>query len=147
LNEKEYWKISYIKTGDIENKISPQSLNKWDDEKGLKFRGLDGDWKGFWEIGIWGRVQRRGAHVNTPEKGSRDGGNCFGGIQRFHADLRREMFWGNFNLVFLMGLGVVPRGGVEEGGTTCAFWGNLCHLKEFCRLLVYYGTTYNLRQG
>jgi hypothetical protein len=46
-----------------------------------------------------------------------------------------------------MGLGGGPRGGLEEGGTTCAFWGNLCHLKEFCRLLVYYGTTYNLRQG
>jgi hypothetical protein len=25
LNEKEYWKISYIKTGDIENKISALS--------------------------------------------------------------------------------------------------------------------------
>jgi hypothetical protein len=27
LNEKEYWKISYIKTGHQENKIRAQSLN------------------------------------------------------------------------------------------------------------------------
>jgi hypothetical protein len=27
--------MSYVKTGDIENKISGQSLNNWDDEIGL----------------------------------------------------------------------------------------------------------------
>jgi hypothetical protein len=27
LNEKEYWKISYIKRVTVENKISPESLN------------------------------------------------------------------------------------------------------------------------
>jgi hypothetical protein len=52
LNEKGYWKISYVKTGDIENKISPQSLNKWDDEKGLKLRGLDEIGKVFGKLGF-----------------------------------------------------------------------------------------------
>jgi hypothetical protein len=37
LNEKGYWKISYIKTGDVENKIRAQSLNNWDDERGLNW--------------------------------------------------------------------------------------------------------------
>jgi hypothetical protein len=36
LNEKEYWNISYIKTGDIENKIRAWSLNNWDGEKVLR---------------------------------------------------------------------------------------------------------------
>jgi hypothetical protein len=31
--------------------------------------------------------------------------------------------------------------GCEEGGPTLCFWGNLCHLKGFCELLVYYGMT------
>jgi hypothetical protein len=115
--------MSYIKTGDIENKISPRSLNKWDGENWLKFRGLNGDWKSFWEIGIWGRVQRRGARVNTPKIGSRDGGNCFGGIQRFHADLRRDLFRGNLKWDFFEVVGGNPRGVTEEGGTTWCFLG------------------------
>jgi hypothetical protein len=40
--------------------------------------------KGFWKVlgvGIFGgQVQRRGTHVKTPEKGSRDGELSFGGI-------------------------------------------------------------------
>jgi hypothetical protein len=37
-------------------------------------------WKEF-GFGIFGDpVQRRGAHVNTPKRGSRDGGIVFGGI-------------------------------------------------------------------
>jgi hypothetical protein len=60
-------------------------------EIGLRF--LDWD---FWEA-----VQRRGGGVNIPEIGSRDGVLCLGGIFGNHADLRRELYWGNFKLVFL----------------------------------------------
>jgi hypothetical protein len=35
---------------------------------------------------------------------------------RFHAVLRREFFWGNFNLDVFDGLFGVPRRYVEEGG-------------------------------
>jgi hypothetical protein len=44
----------------------------------------------YGDLGFGGRVQRRGVHVNTPKKGSRDGEICFGGILVFHAVLRRE---------------------------------------------------------
>jgi hypothetical protein len=70
-----------------------------------------------------GRVQRRGAHVNTPEIGSRGEEICFGGILGFHAVLRRKFIWGNLVLVFFGILGVDPRGGIEEGGNSCAFGG------------------------
>jgi hypothetical protein len=63
--------------------------------KGCKMGQMDNSWKIF-GIGIfWGQVQRRGTHVNTPKIGSRDGEKCFGGIQRFYAELRREFIWGN----------------------------------------------------
>jgi hypothetical protein len=42
-----------------------------DDEIGLKFRGLDGDWKDFLGIGFLAELQRRGVHVNIPKIGSR----------------------------------------------------------------------------
>jgi hypothetical protein len=75
---------------------------------------------GFWEFlrgwNFWGRLQRRGVHVNIPEKGSRDGGKCSGGISGFYAELRRELVWGNLNLAFFGFLGGSPRGAVEEGG-------------------------------
>jgi hypothetical protein len=67
-------------------------------------------------------VQRRGGGVNTPEIGSRDGINCFGGISGFHAELRREIKWGNFIWWFLgfwaeIHVGTVRRGdnGVHLG--------------------------------
>jgi hypothetical protein len=47
--------------------------------------------KEFWELEFEGSVQRRGARVNTPKIGSRDGRNCLGGIMGFYADLRREL--------------------------------------------------------
>jgi hypothetical protein len=54
------------------------------------------------EIGFFGgRVQRRGVHVNIPEIGSRGDAFCIGGILGFYADLRRELDWGNWELVFL----------------------------------------------
>jgi hypothetical protein len=65
---------------------------------------------------FWGAVQRRGGRVNIPEIGSRVGETCFGGIQRFYAELRREYFWGNLDLMFFGGLGGFPRGGVRRGG-------------------------------
>jgi hypothetical protein len=34
----------------------------------------------------------------------------------FHADLRRELFWGNLKLEFFGFMGGVPRGCTEEGG-------------------------------
>jgi hypothetical protein len=72
-----------------------------------------------------GPVQRRGGRVNTPEIGSRDGINCFGGISGFHAELRREFKWGNFNLVVFGFLGGGPRGTVRRGGTMVFIWGNV----------------------
>jgi hypothetical protein len=45
-----------------------------------------------------------------------------------YAELRREFFWGNWNLVFFEVMGGYPRGATEEGGTMCVFWGNLCQL-------------------
>jgi hypothetical protein len=72
--------MSYIKTGDVENKISAESLNNWDGENRLKLGVLDESWIGFENLRIWGQVQRRGARVNTPEIGSRVGEFCFGGI-------------------------------------------------------------------
>jgi hypothetical protein len=68
-------------------------------------------------------VQRRGGRVNIPEIGSRDGEIVFGGILRFCAELRRELFWGNLDLGFLGILLGVPRGVGEEGGPLCAFRG------------------------
>jgi hypothetical protein len=80
-------------------------------------------------IGIFGEeFQRRGAHVSTPEIGSRGALLCFGGILGNHADLRRELFWRNSDLLFFEVLAVVPRERVEEGGPMCVF---LCSLGEF----------------
>jgi hypothetical protein len=39
--------------------------------------------KDFWDWIFEEEFQRRGADVKTPEIGSRDGQNCFGGILRF----------------------------------------------------------------
>jgi hypothetical protein len=72
--------MSYIKTGDVENKISAESLNNWDDENRLKLGVLDESWIGFENLRIWGQVQRRGGRVNIPKIGSRVGEFCFGGI-------------------------------------------------------------------
>jgi hypothetical protein len=63
-----------------------------------------------------GQVQRRGAHVSTLEIGSRGAETCFGGIQRFYAELRREFGWGNLSLGFFGVLGGGPRAFIEEGG-------------------------------
>jgi hypothetical protein len=78
----------------------------------------------FW-LKFSGSVQRRGVHVNTPKLGSRDGGNCFGGIWGSYADLRRKIFWGNLDLEFFGGLVESPRRCTEEGGTTLCFLGEL----------------------
>jgi hypothetical protein len=84
-------------------------------ELGLFGRG----WKGFFGRIFERQVQRRGTHVNTAEIGSRDGGLCFGGILGNHADLRRDLFWGNLKLAFFWVLLGVPRRGSEEGGHLC----------------------------
>jgi hypothetical protein len=52
--------------------------------------GLEEIRKVFWDSGVLEEIQRRGADVNTPKKGSRAGQNCFGGILGIHAELRRE---------------------------------------------------------
>jgi hypothetical protein len=49
----------------------------------------------IWEIRFWGNLSRRGTDVNTPKRGSRGEVKCFGGIWGPHADLRRELWWGN----------------------------------------------------
>jgi hypothetical protein len=48
------------------------------------------DWIEFLDWDFLEAVQRRGAHVNTPKLGSRDGEISFGGISRIHAVLRRK---------------------------------------------------------
>jgi hypothetical protein len=81
----------------------------------------EGTWKLFGKLVFWGNRQRRGTHVSVPKIGSRDGVLCFGGIQRFYAELRRELGWGNFDLVISEVLPVGPRGFIEEGDHLCAF--------------------------
>jgi hypothetical protein len=73
-------------------------------------------------IGFFGEeFQRRGVDVSTPKIGSRGGGFCLGGILGNHADLRRDLDWGNLDLLFFRVLFRVPRGGCEEGGPLCVF--------------------------
>jgi hypothetical protein len=85
---------------------------------------------------LGGQVQRRGTRVNTPKNGSRAGETCFGGIQRFYAELRRELIRGNLDLDFFGVLVGDPRGGIEEGGQLVfprGFWGNfMCQWVGFC---------------
>jgi hypothetical protein len=69
---------------------------------------------------FWGNVRRRGTDVNIPKIGSRVGQLCFGGIQRFYAELRREINWGNWGLGFFGVFLVSPREAIEEGTTWCA---------------------------
>jgi hypothetical protein len=85
---------------------------------------LDDDWKDFWGLDFWDLVQRRGVDVNTPEKGSRGNVFCFGGIYGFYAELRREIIWGNLDLLFFGFLAGDPRGDGEEGGNCVFLWGN-----------------------
>jgi hypothetical protein len=100
---------------------------------------LNGIWELFEDLGFFGVGQRRGARVNIPEIGSRDGVLCFGGILGNHAVLRRDSVWGNFNLEFFEVLGVGPRGSIEEGGRFVfppCVWGNSnINLGGFCRVL------------
>jgi hypothetical protein len=56
----------------------------------------------------------------------------------FHADLRREFWWGNLDLMFFGVLGGDPRSAIEEGGHWCAFGGTLGQLSGFCGLLTHY---------
>jgi hypothetical protein len=79
----------------------------------------------FLGFGFLKGVQRRGVHVSPPKIGSRDGQMCFGGILRIHADLRRELDWGNLNWDFFEGLLGDPREGLRRGDQWCVFWGNL----------------------
>jgi hypothetical protein len=77
----------------------------------------------FWEFltdwNFWGNLSRRGADVSVPKIGSRGAVFVFGGIYGFHADLRRDLIWGNWELGIFGGLGGVPRGCTEEGGPLC----------------------------
>jgi hypothetical protein len=74
----------------------------------------------FLDFGFRRKIQRRGTHVNKPELGSRGEELCFGGIQRFYAELRRECGRGNLKLEFFGVLVEVPRGGWRRGGS-CVF--------------------------
>jgi hypothetical protein len=122
--------MSYIKTGDIENKISPQSLNNGTVRKCWKMGQLNKIWK-FLRFGIFEiRVQRRGARVNILKIGSRDGQKCFGGILGFYAELRRELIWGNWDWGFFGVLVVSPRRLVEEGGPMVCLGECFCCLLE-----------------
>jgi hypothetical protein len=89
----------------------------------------------FRRFGFFGAGQRRGAHVSVPKIGSRDGVLCFGGILGTHADLRREIVWGNFNLLFFWSLGGSPRESIEEGGHSCVLGELKCQLGS---LIVYH---------
>jgi hypothetical protein len=108
---------------------------------------MDEIWEDFWVWIFEEEIQRRGVHVNVPEIGSRAREFCFGGIQRFYAELRRELFRRNLNWGFLKVLLVGSRGVIEEGGHyvfTMCFWGNLSVNRSwFCEPLMCYGMTYN----
>jgi hypothetical protein len=112
-------------------RISPPSLNNWDHEKLGELGTFGRNWIGVFAGFLERAVQRRGVRVSTLKIGSRDGVYCFGGIQRFYAELRREYYGGNLSLVFLRNLLVSPRGTSEEGGHYVCFmrafggiWGN-----------------------
>jgi hypothetical protein len=90
-----------------------------DDERRLEFGILNGIGLGVWDFGFWGNVRRRGTDVSTPKLGSRGVCFCFGGILDSYADLRREFWWVRLKFRFLGILGVVPRGGLGEGGHLC----------------------------
>jgi hypothetical protein len=51
-----------------------------DYEKVLKTWSIGWGGEHFGELGFWGNVRRRGAHVSTPEIGSRGGEMCIGEI-------------------------------------------------------------------
>jgi hypothetical protein len=88
LNEKGYWNMSYIITGDPINKNQPVSPLIIGTVGNLGNYGqLVGVGRDFWAWIFGGQVQRRGTHVNTPKIGSRVGVFCFGGIYRFYAEL------------------------------------------------------------
>jgi hypothetical protein len=59
---------------------------------GLDLWSIGCNLKRFEDRNFLGEVQRRGVHVNTPETGSRGDVYCIGGILRFYAVLRREIF-------------------------------------------------------
>jgi hypothetical protein len=93
----------------------------------------------FLGVGFFGEeIQRRGTHVSPLKIGSRAGELCFGGILRFYADLRRELIWGNLDLLFFEVLVVGPRGAVEEEGQLvllCVFGVNLIgSMGRFCEI-------------
>jgi hypothetical protein len=72
--------------------------------------GIEKNSDRFLGFDFWRKVQRRGTDVSTPEIGSRGAIKCFGGILRFHAELRRELKWGNLVWVFFGVLLGEPRG-------------------------------------
>jgi hypothetical protein len=74
---------------------------------------------------IWGKLQRRGTHVNTLKIGSRGELLCFWRNLGFYAVLRREYNWRIWFWSILRGLGDDPRGGNEEGGPLVFFRGVL----------------------
>jgi hypothetical protein len=92
-----------------------------DHEMGLVNGGLAEFEKISGNLEFWGKVQRRGTHVNTLKIGSRGVCLCFGGILGSYADLRREFGWVRLEFgVF----GRVVRGitwGWEEGGHLWCF--------------------------
>jgi hypothetical protein len=93
---------------------------------------LAGNWINFGFGIFWRQVQRRGTHVNTPKKGSRGDAFCFGGILGFHAELRREINWGNLKWDSFGVLFGGPRRDTEEGGP---FMCQFVHLGEFWGVL------------
>jgi hypothetical protein len=72
--------MSYIITGDVENKISPLSLNNGTTRDGWEMGQLDKFWKYLSDLIFGGIVRRRGTDVNIPKKGSRGDAFCIGGI-------------------------------------------------------------------
>jgi hypothetical protein len=65
-----------------------------------------------------GELQRRGAHVKTPEIGSRDEVYCFWGNIGIYAELRRELKGGLGNVLVLGGFGRGLRGWLRRRGGT-----------------------------
>jgi hypothetical protein len=81
---------------------------------------LAGNWIEFWELEFWGKLQRRGVHVNIPEIGSRGGQKCFWGNLGFYAELRRELVVGFGDVSILVGFGGISTWLSGGGGALCA---------------------------
>jgi hypothetical protein len=108
--------MSYIETDDRENKISAESLNKWDGEMGWELRDLDKGWKDFWGFAVLGESSEKGSTRKYTGKRVTRCGFMFWGNSAVLRWIAKRMILGEVGFGIFFGLAVVPREGTEEGG-------------------------------